>query len=177
MIARLPLVQDRRLGLRGLRLDDRRQQVETRFVRENKGPPLAAGLLLQSRPRLAAPPLDRLLIPLDRSCDGDLRSPSDPFEQPRHLALAGGDAEFLVEDAGDSFASPDIAPEAVGLGPVPEEIRDETKLLRSEFAKGPGAGWERRASDPPPRATASQRLTAPSEASRAVAMSRCFQPC
>src|SRR5207249_45781 len=46
-----------------------------------------------------------------------------------------GGAELLVEDPGDPFTGPDIAPEAIRLGPVPEEIREEAELLGGEPAK------------------------------------------
>src|SRR5205814_519096 len=120
---------------RGVRLDHRRKQVEPRLVHENKGPALAAGLLQEYGPRLDPPPLDRLLVPLDRSGDGNLRGPSDPFEQPRHLALAVGGAELFVKDPGDPFTGPDVAAEAVGLGPMPKEVREEAELLGGELAE------------------------------------------
>jgi hypothetical protein len=77
---------------------------------------------------------------LDRSGDGDLRRPSDPLEQPRYLALAVGGAELFVEDPGDPFTGPDLAAEAIGLGAMPEEVREEKELLGGEPAERPRRG-------------------------------------
>ena len=96
---------DRRLPFGGVGLDHPRQQVEPRFVHENKDPALAAGLLLQLGPRLDPPALDRLFVPLDGPGDRDLRGPSQSLEQARHLALAVRDAELLVEDSGDPLTA------------------------------------------------------------------------
>ena len=76
MVARLPLIQDRRLSPRGVGLDHPRHPIEARFVHENKGPALAVGLLSQRGPGLDPPALDRLVVLLDRASDGDLRCPS-----------------------------------------------------------------------------------------------------
>src|SRR5207244_12035376 len=124
MVARLPLAPHRRPALRAIGPHDPRQQVEPRFVDENKGPALASGLLPQRRPRLAAPALDGLLIPLDGPGDGDLGGPPKSLEDARHLTAAIPDAEFLPEDTGDPITSPDLAREALRLGAVPEEIGD-----------------------------------------------------
>ncbi len=140
VVARLPLVQDRRPPLRGVGLDHPRQEVESRLVHENKGPALAAGLLLQRGPRLDPPAPDRLLVPLDRPGDGDLRGPSQALEQPRHLALAVRDAELLAEDSGDPLTGPDVAAEAVGLGAMPEEVGDQPELLGGELGGRARAG-------------------------------------
>ena len=136
VVVRLPLVQDRRLSLRGIGLDHPRQQVEPRLVHENKLPALAAGLLLQCGPRLDPPALDRLFIPLDRSGDGDLRGPSQSLEQARHLALAVRDPELLGEDPGDPLTGPDLSPEAVRLRAMPEEVGDQVHctLLSAHLA-------------------------------------------
>ena len=59
---------------------------------------------------------------------------------------------------------------------MPEELRDQALLSRREFGRAPGTGVRRRASEPPSRARANQRLTLTSETSRASAMSRRDQP-
>ena len=120
---------------RAIGLDHPRQQVEPRFVHENKRPALAAGLLLQRGPRLDPPALDRLLVPLDGPGDGDLRGPSQSLEQARDLALAVRDAELLSDDPGDPVTGPDLAPEAIGLGAVPEEVGDQAELLGGELGR------------------------------------------
>src|SRR5512135_1295890 len=137
MVARRPLVHDRRLPTRGVGLDHAGPEREARLIHQNKGPVLAAGLLLQNRPRLDPPAWDRLLITLDCPGDRDLRGPAQTLEQTRDLALAGGDAELLREDAGDPLTGPDVAPKTVGLGAVPEEIGDETELLGGQLGFRP----------------------------------------
>src|SRR5512135_3741871 len=133
VVARLPLVHDRCPSPRSVGLDRPREEVEARLVHENKGPVLAAGPLLQRRPRLGPPSSDRLLVPLDRASDGDLRGPSQALEQARHLTRAVRDAELLADDPGDPLTGPDVPPEAVGLGPMPEEVGDQAKLLGGEL--------------------------------------------
>jgi len=39
------------------------------------------------------------------------------------VALVVANAEFFLDDSGDAGAGPDLAAEAVGLRPVPEELR------------------------------------------------------
>lgn len=129
MVPRLPLAEHGGSGPRCVGLDHARQQVEARFVHENQFPTFAVGLSLQGGPRLDPPPRDRLLIPLDRAGDRDLRSPTEALQQSRDLALAVRDVELLTDHPGDPATGPDVAPEAVSLGAMPEEIRDQTDLL------------------------------------------------
>src|SRR4029453_5509825 len=158
MIARLPLADDRRSALRAIGLHDPRQEVESRFVHANKGPPLAPGLLLQRGPRLESPALDGLLIALEGPGDGDLGCPVKSLEDARHLTAAIPDAEFLPEDAGDPITSPDLAREAISLGAMPEEIGDQADRLGSEFG-APAGTWASQEVPALPRARGGQPLT------------------
>src|SRR4029077_10678447 len=100
--------------------------------------------LPQRGPGFDPPPLDPLLVPLDRASDGDLRRPSQSLEQARHLALAVRDAELFGKDPGDPQTGPDVSTEAVGLGTMPEEVGDQPRLLGGELgdpARG-GVGEE-----------------------------------
>src|SRR5262249_30970733 len=139
MIARLPLADDRRLALRAIGLHDPGQQVEPRFVHEDEGPALAAGLLPQRRPRLGSPALDGLLVALDGPGDGDLRGPVQSLEEARHLTAAVPDVEFLPEGARRPITGPDLAREAIGLGTVPEEVGEPAEWLGSELGASAGA--------------------------------------
>src|SRR5262249_37800965 len=116
MVPRLPLIDDRSSSPRGVGLDHTREQIEPRFVYENKLAALAPGRSLQPRPRLGSPTGDGFLVPLDGAGDRDLRGPSQSLEQPRYLALAVRDVEFLPEHTGDPATGPDVPPEAIGLG-------------------------------------------------------------
>jgi hypothetical protein len=92
------------------------------------------------------PPRDRLLVALDRPGDRDLRGPSQVLQQPRRLALAVRDAELLADDPGDPVTGPDVPPEAVRLGTVPEEVGDQVELLGGQLgshATPVGVGGER----------------------------------
>jgi hypothetical protein len=132
MVPRLPLAEHGGSCPRGVGLDHTREQVEPRFVHENKPPALAAGLTPQGGPRLGTPSRDRLLVPLDRAGDRDLGRPADVLQESRDLALAVRDAEFLADHPGDPATGPDVAPESIRLGAMPEEIRDQPDLLGAQ---------------------------------------------
>ena len=141
VVARLLLADDRRLRLGGVGPDHPRQQVEPRFVLENQHPALAPRPPAQVRPDLVTPALDGLLVPLDGPPDRHLGRPVQLLEQPADVALVVADAELLLDDLGDAGAGPDLAAEAVGLRPVPEELRDQPLLLRQSVGgRGPGRG-------------------------------------
>lgn len=72
VIPGLPLVQDGRLTLGRLGLDDPGQEVQPRFVHENRLPSLAPRPASELGPDLRAPVLDGALVPLDRLDDRDL---------------------------------------------------------------------------------------------------------
>ena len=93
------------------------------------------------------------------------------------MARVVADAELLLDGLGDAAAGPDLAAEAVRFGPVPQEVRQQAQLGVARPGGAARGIRERSASGPPWAAAASQALTADSEAPRAVAMSRCFQPC
>ena len=58
------------------------------------------------------------------------------------MALVVADAELLLDDRGDAGAGPDLASEAVGLRPVPEELRDQPLLGVGQLGRAarPGPG-------------------------------------
>src|SRR3954447_1150796 len=87
----------------------------------------------QGGPRLDPPPRDRLLVALNRPGNRDLRGPSQLLQQPRRLALAVRHAELLADDPGDPVTGPDVPPEAIRLGAVPEEVGDQAYLLGGQF--------------------------------------------
>src|SRR5258707_662001 len=94
----------------------------------------ATRLFLQRRPPLLPPPLDRCFVALDRPGDRNLGCPSQPLQQAGHLALTIGDAELLGHNPAYPLTAPNIASEAVRLRAMPEEVRQEPDLIRSELA-------------------------------------------
>jgi hypothetical protein len=107
--------------------------VRAGLVHENQRPTFPLRPPLQFGPRLGAPALDDLLISLNGSSDGDLRGPPPCLEQTRHVALAGGDAELLLDHFDHPSAGPELTPEAVGLRAVPQEVGDQALLGRGQF--------------------------------------------
>jgi hypothetical protein len=140
MVSRLLLAEDRGQPLRRVGLDHPREEVEARFVLENKHPALAVGAPPQLRPGLVAPASDRLVVPLDGPLDRLLGRPVQPLEQPADVTLVVADAELLLDDAADTGAGPDLAAEAIRLRPVPEEFGDRSDLRRGELGSPPRGG-------------------------------------
>jgi hypothetical protein len=138
VIAGLPFVPNRRFSSGSVGSDLARQQVESRFVHETQGSALAACPGPPRWPDQAPPPVDGLLIPLDGPRDGNLRGPAQSLEDPRYLAVAVADAEFLWEYPGHSTTSPDVASEPVRLGTVPEDIRHPAPLLGGQPGRAAG---------------------------------------
>src|SRR5512135_2370981 len=150
VVARPPLVHDGRAALGTVGLHHTRQEVETRFIHENKLPTLILRPLLQRGPRLDPPAFDRRFVPLDGPRDGDLRGPTQALQQAGDLALAVRDAGLLREDINDSATSPAIPPKAIRLGAVPEEVGDQPHLLRGQLRRRtPTAGARDRRVRPP----------------------------
>ena len=153
----------------------RRQQVEPRFVLKNQHPALAASPPTQLRPGSS-----RQRSMASRSAGWPAGSasgrPAQFLEQAADVDLVVADAEFLLDDAGDAGAGPDPAAEAVGLRPVPEELRDQALLGIGELRRAPrsGAGEQARAAAAGAREPAADRLL---ETPKASAMSRWYQPC
>jgi hypothetical protein len=60
------------------------------------------------------------------------------------VALVVADAELLLDDPGDAAAGPQLAAEAVRLGPMPQEVRQQAQLGVSQLggAAGDGPGAE-----------------------------------
>jgi hypothetical protein len=133
VVARLPLVEDRRVPLGGVGPDLARQEVEARFIHENQGAALAAGLVLEPRPDRDAPLLDLLLVALDGPRNRQLGRPAQFLPKPGDVTLVVGDAELLFDDLGDAGTGPDLAAKAVGFRPVRKEVGDETQLIRFEL--------------------------------------------
>src|SRR5205823_13663539 len=130
---------------RAVALDHSRQRVEARFIHENQGSTLLLSALTQSRPLLCTPTVDRVLIALEGAANRHLRRPAQLLQDARHLAFAVGDTEFLLEDVDHAGAGPDRAAEAVGLGAMPKEVRQQPALLWGKLGRvaGRGAGAQR----------------------------------
>src|SRR5262249_22855217 len=126
--------------LRGVSTDQPRQQVEPRFVLENQHPALASRPPLQVRPDFDAPAPDRFLVPLDGASDRHLGRPAQLLEQTPDVTFVVADAELFLDDQGDAGARPDLSAEAVGLRPVPEELRDQALLLGGKSWSRAGGG-------------------------------------
>src|SRR5262249_14156276 len=124
VVACLLLAEDRGQPLGGVGLDHTREEIEARFVLENKGSALAAGAPTQLRPGLVAPAPDRLVVPLDGPLDRLLRRPVQALEYPADMVLMVAGAELPLDDLGDAGAGPDLTAEAIRLRPVPEELGD-----------------------------------------------------
>jgi hypothetical protein len=119
--------------LGGVGPDLARQEVEARFIHENQGAALAAGLVLEPRPDLDSPLLDLLLVALDGPRNRQLGRPAQFLQKPGDVTLVVGDAELLFDDLGDAGTGPDLAAKAVGFRPVRQEVGDETQLIRFEL--------------------------------------------
>ena len=119
--------------LGGVGSDLARQEVEARFIHENQGAALAAGLVLEPRPDRDAPLLDLLLVALDGPRNRQLGRPAQFLQKPGDVTLVVGDAELLFDDFGDAGTGPDLAAKAVGFRPVRKKVGDETQLIRFEL--------------------------------------------
>src|SRR5580692_7413304 len=75
----------------------RRQQVEPRFVHENKCPALTACLSPQFWPTHLSPVSDRPFITLDGSPDWHLRRPAKFLQQAADVAFVIADAELMLD--------------------------------------------------------------------------------
>ena len=89
----------------------------------------------------------------------------------------GGDATLQANDRGDPSAGPDVAPKAVGFGPMVQECWQTEQLAGGQPARSTGAGAAPEGLRTPVRARAIHWLTAPSLALRASAIWRWDQPC
>ena len=147
VVARLPLVEDRRVPLGRVGPDLARQEVEARFIHENQGAALAAGLCLEPRPDLDSPLLDLLLVALDGPRDRQLWRPVQFLQEPGDVARMVGNAELLLDDLGDAGAGPDLTAKAVGFRPMRQEVRNEAQLIQAELGGMAGA-WARQAGRP-----------------------------
>src|SRR5262249_55618874 len=134
------LPDNRRQALGGVGFHHARQEVESRFVRENQHPALAPRPPLQFRPDVVPPALDGCFVPLDRPADGHLGGPLQFLEQPADMVLVVADADLLLDDAGHAGTGPDLAPEAIRLRPMPEKLGDQTLLSGREVGRGPAMG-------------------------------------
>ena len=54
------------------------------------------------------------------------------------MPLVVRDAEFLFDDLGDTVHSPDLAAKPVSFRPMPQEVGDETYLIRFELGSRAG---------------------------------------
>src|SRR5581483_2258359 len=98
--------------------------VEPRFVLENQHPTLAPCAPEQVRPNLPPPAADGSLVALEGPLDRHLGRPAQFREQPADVPAVVADTKLFLNYAGDAGAGPDLAPESVGLRPVPEEFGD-----------------------------------------------------
>src|SRR5581483_6049039 len=117
-----------------------RQQVEPGLVHEDQHPALAPRPPAQLRPGLGAPAPDGPLVPLEGPPDRHLRRPAQLLEEFADVALVVAGAELLLEHLCDAGAGPDLTAEAIGLGPVPEELGDQGLLRSGELGRCPWAG-------------------------------------
>ena len=90
------------MPLGGVGADLARQEVEARFIHENQGRGVAAGLCLEPRPDLDSPLLDLLLVALDGPRDRQLWRPVQFLQEPGNVARMVGNAELLLDDLGDA---------------------------------------------------------------------------
>src|SRR5262249_26391275 len=125
MIALGPVVQHRRQTLGTVAAHHGRQQIEARFIGKNQGAALLAGARLQLRPALLSPAFNRLLVPLDRARDRNLRRPSQVAKHPGDMVLVIVDAQFLLQDLGHTRARPELPLEVIRLRPMPQKIGNQ----------------------------------------------------
>src|ERR1043166_3911520 len=140
MVMRLLLVNDRRLSCRSVGSDHSGQQVKSRFVLENQHTTLTSGAPEKFRPDLVSPALDGLFVTLDRSADGHLGRPAEFPKQTGNVPLVVADAKFLLDNFGNAGASPNLAPEAIGLGSMPKELRNQSLLRSSQLSRAARRG-------------------------------------
>src|SRR5262245_60745064 len=76
VVARLPLMEDRRVAFGGVRPNLARKKIEAGFVHENKGAALTVRLGLDPGPDLDPPAFDLLFVALDRASDRHLWRPA-----------------------------------------------------------------------------------------------------
>jgi hypothetical protein len=105
----LPLVEDRCMRLRCVCPYFARQEVEARFIHENKGPPLATHFDLESELDPNAPAIDLLLIAPDCASDRHLRRLVQLLQEPRYVAIVVRDAELFLDNSGGVAGGPDLA--------------------------------------------------------------------
>ena len=132
-----PLVQDGRLARRTRGLDHRRPAGETRFVPENQGPALRWRPLLQRGPGRDPPAFERLVVAREDAGEGEGRRRSPAVEPAGQGARAGRVAERRGADINDAVPGPDVAPNAVRSGALPEEVRDQAERRRSPLGLVP----------------------------------------
>ncbi len=135
---RLP--EPRSLPLGGRGPDDPRQEVESRFVHDNKPPALASRPPLQVGPEVSPPTCEGRLVPLDGPPERDLGRPTQFLEPTSDMVLMVTDAELLLDDPGDAGTGPDLAAEALGFGPVPQELGNPSLLRGGQLGLGSGTG-------------------------------------
>src|ERR1700722_11749940 len=140
VVVRLPLVHDRRPPLWPVRLDNPRQQVETRLIDENHSASLPSGTASEPGPVLGTPALDGFFVALDGPGDGNLRRPTQVFEQAGDVPFVVRDAELLEQHAFDTVAGPQFAAKAVSFCTVPEEVWQQRQLGPGQASRGANAG-------------------------------------
>src|SRR5512135_2755667 len=86
----------------------------------------------QSRTMMVQVIVAQFLIALDGPPDRHRGRPAESPEQPADVVLVVANAELLLDDESDAGAGPDLAPKALGLRAMPEELRDEALLLGSQ---------------------------------------------
>src|SRR5438477_2123343 len=82
--------------------------------------------------------------------------------------------QLSLDDRRHAARGPDLAGEAVRLGPVPQHRRDAGPLLRHEPRPRPGSGPVTQRRGAPAAARLSRSLTAPGVTPRTAAIARCF---
>src|SRR5205085_924804 len=64
---------------------------------------------------------------------------ADLLEDARDMAGVVVGAELFFDDLGDAAAGPEVTPEAVGLGTVPEAVGDQVALPGEQLPGRPGS--------------------------------------
>src|SRR6266446_4028254 len=133
VIAAQPLVDHRRVAFRSVGFDHPRQQIETRFVHENQGPALPRRLTPQLWPDRHSPALNRPLVTLERSGNGNLGRPAQFLHQAGNVVLVIGDTKLPLNHLGDSSTGPNVPTKTISFSSVPQKLRQPSHLGRRQF--------------------------------------------
>ena len=74
---------------------------------------------------------------LDRPSARNLRRPTQILQQSGNVILVVANPEFPLDNLGHTSTGPDFATKTIGLGSVPEKVRDLTFLRRRQLCRMP----------------------------------------